>query len=143
MPPDLSRWTWRDRAQDPRFAALLGLAAASALLAGLIVGEDTAWHLVIGVLLVVAVVGAIGLLVFRRGATRATAQGPARSFWALVPLSWPESLSSSDSRACPAPGCNRPVDDRLRDGCRPGLVRRLGAPEVGWLGSRLRNVGPL
>jgi hypothetical protein len=63
VPPDLSPWTCRDRAQDPRFVALLALAAASALLAGTIVGEDTGRHLVIGVVLVVAVVGAIGLLV--------------------------------------------------------------------------------
>lgn len=55
-------WSWRQRGRDPRFAALLLLAAAAGFLASALFG-GLAVHRVVGIAIVVAAFAVIGLVV--------------------------------------------------------------------------------
>lgn len=61
MPSSERSWSWRSRARDPRFAGLLGLAAAAAFLGSALFG-GSGWELVLGLVLVVALFGALALV---------------------------------------------------------------------------------
>lgn len=54
-------WSWRDRARDPRFVGLLALAGAAAFLGSALSG-GSGEELFVGLVLVIAVVGVLGLV---------------------------------------------------------------------------------